>query len=397
MAIKIAHASLSEKGGTKNGNAGDQTGKEVCIRTWYSKPWQYVIRFKDASMREKVATAMEHACNNNNIGYDQNQRNTLLTKARGVGYDPSKVTEKCETDCSALVSLACMYAGISESSLVVSGNSATTSTLRSRLVNTGKVEVFKTSKYTGSDNYLLRGDILLKEGSHVVVAIENGSKTNVVNPYSYEQFVKDIQIAIGVPCNGIVNSKMLLNLPTVSKTKNRKHAVVEPLQKYLKFLGFDCGTVDGVAGLKFDKASKAWAKANGCTADGEFTNGGKSWRTILKYSSTTTSSASTTTTSSTSSSKKYMYNGINYSLVFNSTYYANTNPDVVKVYGKTDAKLFEHFTKYGMSEGRRGSANFNVNAYKNRYADLREKFHNNLPMYYEHYIKHGYEERRNAT
>ena len=114
MAIKIAHASISENGSTKNGKAGDQNDKEVCIRTWYNKSWQYVIRFKDASIREKVAYAMERACNNSAIGYDQNERNSLLTRARSVGYDPGKVTSKCETDCSALVTLACIYAGIAE-------------------------------------------------------------------------------------------------------------------------------------------------------------------------------------------------------------------------------------------------------------------------------------------
>ena len=29
----IAHASLDEHGNIKGGNAGDQTGKEVCIRS----------------------------------------------------------------------------------------------------------------------------------------------------------------------------------------------------------------------------------------------------------------------------------------------------------------------------------------------------------------------------
>lgn len=291
MAIKIAHASISENGSIKNGKAGDQTGKEVCIRAWYNKPWQYVIRFKDEAIREKVAYAMERACNNSAIGYDQNERNSLLTRARSVGYDPGKVTSKCETDCSALVTLACIYAGIAESSLVVSGNSATTSTLRNRLIKTGRVEVFSSSKYTKSDDYLLRGDILLKEGSHVVVAIENGSKTvatsapsastTTSSTYTRTQFIKDVQSAIGASVDGKVGNETLSKLVTVSKKKNNRHAVVKPLQRYLNALGYNCGTVDGVAGSKFDSAAKAWARANGCSADGEFTKGGKSWRKIL--------------------------------------------------------------------------------------------------------------------
>ena len=68
---------------------------------------------------------------------------------------------------------------------------------------------------------------------------------------------------------------------TISKTKNNRHAVVKPLQKYLNTLGYDCGTPDGIAGVKFNTATKAFQKANGCTVDGEFTKGGKSWRKIL--------------------------------------------------------------------------------------------------------------------
>ena len=180
MTVRIAHASIDERGKITGGSAGDQTGKEVCIRSWYSKPWQYVIRCKDRPMREKIAYAMETACKNENIGYDQSQRNTLLTNARKVGYNPAKVTVKCETDCSALVALACIYAGIPETSLVMDGNSATTSTLRKRLLATGKFDTMSDRKYTSESAYLMRGDILLKEGSHVVVVLDNGTKTNTI-------------------------------------------------------------------------------------------------------------------------------------------------------------------------------------------------------------------------
>lgn len=248
MAIKIAHASISENGSVKNGVAGDQTGKEVCIRTWYNKPWQYVIRFKDSNMREKVAVAMERACNNNNIGYDQLQRNTLLTKARSVGYDPSNVTTKCETDCSALVTLACIYAGIPESSLFISGNSATTTTLRSRLIKTGKVEVFNSSKYTLSDNYLLRGDILLREGSHVVVAIENGSKITTSKP-------TEIKI-----------SKPVVATPTLRKGSKNKQ--VKYLQQDLNYLLGSNLVADGIFGTKTVSAVKSFQKKYGLGVDG---------------------------------------------------------------------------------------------------------------------------------
>lgn len=177
----IAHASIDEKGTAKNGQAGDQTKKEVCTRSWYNKPWNAVIRFKDAGKREKIAQLMEKAAANDKIGYDQNQRNTLLTQARKFNYDVSKVTEPCETDCSALVTLACIYAGVPESKLIHNGNSATTRTLVPLLKATGEVEVFTLPLYTQKPDKLLRGDILIKEGSHVVVVTqaENESKTAV--------------------------------------------------------------------------------------------------------------------------------------------------------------------------------------------------------------------------
>lgn len=174
--VTIAHASLDEKGSIKNGKAGDQTGKEVCIRTWYSKPWNCVIRFRDPDMRNKVAEAMEHAANNPHIGYDQNQRNTLLTAVRQCDYDPKGVPFDVETDCSALVTVACIYAGIAEESLVKAGNCATTSTLRSRLKDTGEVSIFTSKDYTHDTDRLLRGDVLLSEGHHVAVVVSGNLK-----------------------------------------------------------------------------------------------------------------------------------------------------------------------------------------------------------------------------
>lgn len=178
MSVTIAHASISENGTVKNGVAGDQTKKEVCTRPWYRNGWTCVIRFNEPRMAEKVAQCMENACKNNNIGYDQLQRNTLLTQARKYNYDVSKVNTPCETDCSALVSVACMYAGVPESALTLSGNCATTRTLQAVLKATGDVQIFTTPLYTANTARLKRGDILLKAGHHVVVVVDIGD-----NPY----------------------------------------------------------------------------------------------------------------------------------------------------------------------------------------------------------------------
>ena len=178
MAVKIGHASIDENGKISGGQAGDQSGKEVCTRDWYDKSWDYVIRCTDSSIAEKIAAACEAACANNNIGYDQGQRNTLYTAAQKVNMDLSKVG-KCECDCSSLASICCICAGIPAAYLYVSGNMRTTRNIKDALVQTGKFIVYTDTTYTKSDKNLKRGDIICKAGSHVVIALSNGSAVTV--------------------------------------------------------------------------------------------------------------------------------------------------------------------------------------------------------------------------
>lgn len=42
---KIVHASINEFGKITGGKDGDQTGKEICTRPYYNKPWLYVLRY----------------------------------------------------------------------------------------------------------------------------------------------------------------------------------------------------------------------------------------------------------------------------------------------------------------------------------------------------------------
>lgn len=48
-ADNIAHASLNENSGIKNGQPGDQTGKEICIRSYYDHKngWNYHLRYEE--------------------------------------------------------------------------------------------------------------------------------------------------------------------------------------------------------------------------------------------------------------------------------------------------------------------------------------------------------------
>ncbi len=54
----------------------------------------------------------------------------------------------------------------------------------------------------------------------------------------------------------------------------------------------------------------------------------------------------------TTQQKSYVYNGIDYAMVFNPTDDAQVNTDVKKALKERKKKLFEHFCKNGMKEGR---------------------------------------------
>nr|WP_298054325.1 cell surface protein [uncultured Lachnoanaerobaculum sp.] len=168
--IKIGQASRDERGRYSGGMAGNQDGREVLIREWYNRPWNKVLRARNSNIAEKIATAMEKACKNNNIGYDQNQRMTLYSLAKANGWRIEDIKTPCETDCSALVSVCVNAAGIRVSGDIYTGNEA------SALLRTGEFELLTAPKYLLSYEYLRRGDILLYEFHHTAIALQDGRK-----------------------------------------------------------------------------------------------------------------------------------------------------------------------------------------------------------------------------
>lgn len=171
MSVKIGSARIDENGRAKGGRAGDQTGKEVSTQGWYrhSKGWR-VFRAKDPAVAEKIARDMQWACDNKHIGYDQGQRLTLYDVAKPLGFDCKRVDTDCETDCSALVRVCCAYAGVMLPNF-------RTPTEPAALLDSGAFTELKGAKYTDSDKYLRRGDILVtRTQGHTVVVLSNGSR-----------------------------------------------------------------------------------------------------------------------------------------------------------------------------------------------------------------------------
>lgn len=176
MAVLIGNASISENG-TIRGKAGDQTGKEVTTRKWYkhSKGW-YALECLVPGMAEYIAEAMEKACANPDIGYNQYENGTLWDDVKAHGFDPSKTTKKVNTDCARLVRVCIQYACV-KMGLDIIIPDFYTATMANVLVKTGLFKKLSDPKYTTQDLYLKRGwPMVTRTKGHAIVVLENGSK-----------------------------------------------------------------------------------------------------------------------------------------------------------------------------------------------------------------------------
>lgn len=173
MKVVIGSARIDENGKAYGGSPGDQTGKEVSIQNWYkhSKGWR-VFRANSSEHAQRIALEMANACNNAHIGYDQWNRNTLFAEAEKVGFDLSKVSNPCETDCSALVRVCIAAIGYTLPS------NTNTQNLPARLLSSGMFAELTGAEYTDQSDNLQTGDILCTATKgHVVVVIEGNTPT----------------------------------------------------------------------------------------------------------------------------------------------------------------------------------------------------------------------------
>ena len=160
MVVQIGSARIDENGKTKGGKAGDQTGREVGLQNYYnhSKGW-VCLRPHNPNHAYKLAQAMRQACANEFIGYDQNQRNTLITQLKAVGTI-DRVVVPVECDCSSLVR-ACILQATGKDV----GN-FNTATERNTLLNS---KLFYEVQYVWSSELRL-GDVLVtKTKGHTVI------------------------------------------------------------------------------------------------------------------------------------------------------------------------------------------------------------------------------------
>jgi hypothetical protein len=89
-----------------------------------------------------------------------------------------------------------------------------------------------------------------------------------------------------------------------------------------------------------------------------------------------------------------MHEGVDYSPVFDATYYLDNNSDLKSAFGTDNDQAFLHFLYYGMAEGRQAKASFNPFYYRINNSDLAGIFGEDLKSYYLHYINYGINEGR---
>lgn len=173
--VRLAQASKDENGRYINGKAGDQTGSELNIRTWYNRPWDTVLRPISIDLGKQIARVAQILIKSNRIGYDQYQRTTAYDQCSKINWDINRINEieLCECDCSSLIAVILRFCGINIPKTVYTGN------LASYLMQTGKFICLREPKYLNGDQYLRKGDIVLNTAHHVAVVIDDGEKSQI--------------------------------------------------------------------------------------------------------------------------------------------------------------------------------------------------------------------------
>lgn len=234
--VLIGSARQDENGRYAGGAAGDQTGKEVSTQKFYkhSKGW-YVLRAKSAEVAAKLASAMQAACDNRNIGYDQGQRLDIINQLRKYG-SIGGITVKTEADCSSLVRACCIEAGFDPGNFTTSDEVAA-------LAGTG---YFEPKASVASAAQLREGDILVtKTKGHTVIVVYTGSS---------------------------------MSRKTIRR--GSKGADVLYLQKRLVAKGYYVGEIDSDFGKQTENAVKAYQDEHGLVTDGIVE--AKTWASLEK-------------------------------------------------------------------------------------------------------------------
>lgn len=242
MGIMVGSARHDENGKYCGGAAGDQLQKssnndiygEVSMQAMYThkKGW-CILRPKSVPHANAIAQKMRTACNNGNIGYDQNQRLGIIS--RGVNS-----SVKTECDCSSLVREC-----IKEATGKDPGN-FTTANEKSALLKTNLFDD-KGSYVSQAKTPVYNGDVLVtKTKGHTVIVVTGSSR------------------AIGATTSGTTSGSS-------GKTYTGTFPALPPRGYYIYGDGFKTLT-DYKTQIKRIQSFLDWAISAGLTADGCYGN-----------------------------------------------------------------------------------------------------------------------------
>lgn len=195
MGIFIGSARIDEHGRLSGGSAGDQKQMsipdkkgEVSIQAFYEhkKGW-YILRPKDRNVAKGMAQAMIRACDNPNIGYDQNQR-------LGIIKYGTRTKMPTECDCSSLVRECIIEASGKDVGNFTTANEAQ-ALIGSRL--------FDRIPYNPG-TLLYEGDVLVtKTKGHTVIVTEADVDYPTLRRGSKGVYVKEMQTLLNYSSCGV--------------------------------------------------------------------------------------------------------------------------------------------------------------------------------------------------
>lgn len=261
---KISNSGGDERGKATGGKAGDQTSNEWCIRSWYNRPWDCVLRYPDTEVAKLLAELSIEAANNDLVGYDQNERYTYWDHLKASNYRPSQITVACQSDCSAGVIANTKAVGYLMNIAALKNINATyTGNMKQGFKNAG-FKVLTDKKYLNGYDYLLPGDILLNEVHHTAVNLGYGknagggsstpsSGSTILKPDPADKLDKTLAGAYTVKASDGLNLRygaggnkaLIVNMPNGKKVQCYGYYSEVGKEKWLyvqydKYTGFCC-------------------------------------------------------------------------------------------------------------------------------------------------------------
>ena len=275
--VRVSNCGHDENGRYAGGKAGDQTGGEYCLKPWYSRPWDYIIRWRDEELGNLFADLAIEAALNDRIGYDQGtagnsgDRYTFRRQMQTAGWRPSNIKTACEADCSestiVLIRAVGHLKGIKE---LQECNATYTGDMMNYFRSAAGKQYFVVLQgaYLTDPSLARRGDINLNVAHHVNVTVDNGENAGNEIPDN--------------PDTKTGGSGYMFSVGSVQN--GSKGSDVKLLQRLLKSNGFKGAdgkklTIDGDCGANTVFAIKAYQRKKGLSADG--IAGPATWKSIL--------------------------------------------------------------------------------------------------------------------